>query len=86
MKKALGMFMMISFAVLYAFNVAQAGVWDKCKVCHNGSVAPDEQTLKKRYITTDELMTAAKESPNPMMNNYKGDADLKEAAIYLGLK
>ena len=86
MKKALGMFMMLSFTVFFAFNVAHAGVWDKCKVCHSGSVAPDEQTLKKRYKTADEFMKAAKESSNPMMNNYKGDADLKEAAIYLGLK
>ena len=86
MKKALGVFIIICFTVLYAFNVAHAGVWDKCKVCHNGIMAPDEKTLKKRYKTTDEFMKAAKESPNPMMNNYKGDADLKEAAKYLGLK
>jgi len=86
MKKALGMFIMISFTVWPAFNVAHAGIWDKCKLCHNGSTAPDEQTLKKRYTTADELMKAAKESPNPMMNNYKSDADLKEAAKYLGWK
>ncbi len=86
MKKALGMFIIISFTLWYAFNVAHAGIWDKCKVCHNGSTAPEEQTLKKRYKTADEFMKAAKESPNPMMNNYKGEADLKEAAQYLGLK
>jgi hypothetical protein len=86
MKKALGVFTIICFAVFYVYNEAHAGVWDKCKVCHNGTMAPDEQTLKKRYKTADEFMKAAKESPNSMMSNYKGDADLKEAAKYLGLK
>jgi hypothetical protein len=86
MKKALGMFIVMSFTLFYAFNVAYAGIWDKCKVCHNGTMAPDEETLKKRYKTADEFMKAAKESPNSMMNSYKGDADLKEAAKYLGLK
>jgi hypothetical protein len=86
MKKAVGMFMVITFTVFYAFSGAYAGIWDKCKVCHNGTMAPDEQTLKKKYKTAEELMKAAKESPNSMMNNYKGDADLKEAVKYLGLK
>jgi hypothetical protein len=49
-------------------------------------MAPDEKTLKQRYKTADEFMKAAKETPNPMMTSYKGDADLKEAAKYLGLK
>ena len=31
-------------------------------------------------------MKAATGSSSSMMNNYKGDADLKEAAKYLGLK
>ena len=86
MKKALGMFIVMSFAILYAFNVTHAGIWDKCKICHNGTMAPDEKTLKQRYKTADEFMKAAKESPNSMMSSYKGDADLKEAAKYLGLK
>lgn len=85
MKKSLGVFIISCFAVFYICN-AHAGVWDKCKVCHNGIMAPDEKTLKKRYRTTVEFMKAAKESPSSMMNNYKGDADLKEAAKNLGLK
>jgi len=86
MKKYLSMFIMICFATFYAFNVADAGVWDKCKVCHNGNMAPDEKTLKEKYKTADELTKAAKESLSSMMKNYKDDADLKEAAKYLGLK
>jgi hypothetical protein len=77
---------MICFATFYAFNVADAKVWDKCKVCHNGNMAPDEKTLKEKYKTADELIKAAKESLSSMMKNYKDDADLKEAAKYLGLK
>jgi hypothetical protein len=86
MKKVLGMFVMACFILFSVFSPAHAGVWDKCKVCHNGVMAPDEQTLKKRYKTADEFMKAAKESPNSMMSNYKDDAGLKEAAKYLGLK
>jgi hypothetical protein len=49
-------------------------------------MAPDEKTLKEKYKTADELTKAAKESLSSMMKNYKDDADLKEAAKYLGLK
>jgi len=86
MKKSLSMFIMICFSIFYAFNAANAGVWDKCKVCHNGNMAPDEKTLKEKYKTADELTKAAKESPSSMMKNYKGDEDLKEAAKYVGLE
>ena len=86
MKKSLSMFIMICLATFYAFNAANAGVWDKCKVCHNGNMAPDEQTLQEKYKTADELIKAAKESPSSMMKNYKDDAALKEAAKYLGLE
>jgi len=86
MKKSLAMFIMICFAIFYAFNFANAGVWDKCKICHNGNMAPDEKTLKEKYKTADELTKAAKEALSPMMKNYKGDEQLKEAAKDLGLK
>jgi hypothetical protein len=86
MKKSLAMFIMICFATCYAFNFADAGVWDKCKVCHNGNIAPDEKALKEKYKTADKLTKAAKESLSSMMKNYKGDEELKEAAKDLGLK
>jgi hypothetical protein len=86
MKKSLTLFIMICFATFYAFNIVNAGVWDKCKVCHNGNMAPDEKTFKEKYKTADELTKAAKESLSPMMKNYKGDEELKEAAKDLGLK
>jgi hypothetical protein len=86
MKKSLTLFIVICFATFYTFNVANAGVWDKCKVCHNGNMAPEEKTLKEKYKTADELIKAAKESLSPMMKNYKGDEELKEAAKDLGFK
>jgi len=86
MKKSLSIFIMICFATFYAFNFANAGIWDKCKVCHNGNMAPDEKTLKEKYKTADELNKAAKASLSSMMKNYKGDEELKEAAKDLGLK
>jgi hypothetical protein len=86
MKKFPAMFIMICFATFYTFTIANAGVWDKCKVCHNGNMAPDEKRLKEKYQTADELIKAAKETQSSMMKNYKADADLKEAAKDLGLK
>lgn len=77
---------MICFGTFNAINLAHAGVWDKCKVCHNGSMAPDKKTLKEKYKTADEFIRAAKKSTSIMMKNYKGDADLKEASEYLGLE
>ena len=86
MKKCLAIFITICFASFYAFNFADAGVWDRCKVCHNGNLAPDEKTLKEKYQTEDKLIKAAKDSQNPMMKSHKGEEELKEAAKDLGLK
>jgi len=86
MIKSFAMFIVICFTTFYLFNIANAGIWDKCKVCHNGNIAPDEKTLKEKYPTADKLIKAAKESPSSMMKNYKDDAELKEAAKDLDLK
>jgi hypothetical protein len=86
MKTSFAIFITIFFVTFCAFNIANAGVWDKCKVCHSGNIAPDEKTLKEKYQTADKLIKAAKESQNPMMKNYKDDEELKEAAKDLGLK
>jgi hypothetical protein len=86
MKKSLAIFITICFVTFYAFNFVYAGVWDKCKACHNGNIEPDEKTLKEKYQTADKLIKAAKEAQTPMMKNYKVDEELKEAAKDLGLK
>lgn len=86
MKKFLAIFLTLCFVSLYAFHFAYAGTWDKCKLCHNGKLAPDEKTLKEKYQSTDQLIKAAQDSQNPMMNPYKDEKELKEAAKDLGLK
>lgn len=61
--------------------LAFAGDADTCKGCHNGSVAPSVDTLKSKYKTADELVTAAKNVTNPMMKAAQADeAKLKAAA------
>ncbi len=86
MKKSLGIFIMICFSTCYAFNISDAEVWDKCKSCHNGSMAPDEKALKEKYKTAYTFIKAAKESSSIMMEKYKSDEYLKKAAKHLGLK
>jgi hypothetical protein len=76
----------VFLTTLCATDAAGGGIWDKCKTCHNGSMAPDAMALKKKYKTADDMIRAAKESKSIMMKKYKGDAELREAAQYLGLK
>lgn len=69
-------------------SLAAAAGWDKCKGCHTdaGKPGPSKATLTAKFKTADEFIKAAKESKNPMMNNFKKDDDLKAAAKDLGLK
>ena len=60
---------------------ALAGESDVCKGCHNGNTAPSVDTLKSKYKTADELVTAAMKVTNPMMKGIQADeAKLKAAA------
>jgi hypothetical protein len=79
-------FIMICILTVFCFVDAAHGEWEQCKVCHNGNTAPDAKALKAKYQTADEFIRGAKESRNPMMKNYKGNDELKEAANDLGLK
>jgi len=85
MKKYIVISIMIFLATCMFFSAAHSE-WEKCKVCHNGRTAPDEQALKTKYQTADSLIKGAQGALNPMMKNYKGDEELREAAKDLGLK
>jgi hypothetical protein len=67
---------------------AKVAGWDSCKGCHRDGDKPatSKATLLKKFKTADDFMKAAKESNNPMMNNFKKDDQLKAAAKDLGLK
>ena len=87
MKKVLAI--VISFVVIVGFASSPfAAGWDSCKGCHtdSGKPAPSKADLLKKYKTAADLVKAAKASKNPMMNNFKKDDVLKEAAKDLGLK
>lgn len=57
------------------------GGWDKCKGCHNGTIAPTGEQLKEKYKTADEVVTAAETTTNAMMKAIRGNEEaLKEAA------
>ncbi len=79
----------LALAVVFCMtSLAVAGGWDKCKGCHTdaGKPGPAKADLLKKFKTADEFTKAAKESKNPMMNNFKKDDDLKAAATDIGLK
>ncbi len=58
-----------------------AGASDTCKGCHNGSVAPNFDTLKSKFKTVDGLVAGAMNSKNDMMKPMQADeAKLKAAA------
>ncbi len=87
MKKEMVIVLALILVVGFASFVMAAG-WDSCKGCHtdSGKPAPSKADLTKKYKTAEELIKAAKASKNPMMNNFKKDDVLKEAATDLGLK
>jgi hypothetical protein len=70
-----------------AFSFAATG-WDTCTACHKegDKPAPSKATLLKKFKTADDLIKAAKEEKNPMMNSVKDDDRLRAAAKDLGLQ
>jgi len=87
MKKVMVIVFALILVVGFASAVMAAG-WDSCKGCHtdSGKPAPSKADLTKKYKTSADLIKAAKASKSPMMNNFKKDDVLKEAAKDLGLK
>lgn len=74
--------------IFCATSFSSAAGWNTCKGCHTdaGKPAPSKVDLLKKFKTAAELVKAAKESKNPMMNKFKKDELLKPAAKDLGLK
>lgn len=83
-------FMTIALALVMVLGLASFAMagWDKCKGCHTdaGKPAMSKADLIKKVKTAAELVKAAQDSKNPMMNAFKKDDDLKAAAKDLGLK
>ena len=86
MKKIFVLMVALIFG-LFVVSVSYAG-WDSCKGCHtdSGKPGPSKATMLKKFKTVDELVKAAKDSKNPMMDNFKNETLLKAAAKDMGLK
>lgn len=82
---ALALILAVTF---FGTSFSMAAGWDSCKGCHKDGdkPGPSTATLLKKFKTAEALIKAAKESKNPMMNNFKKDDQLKAAAKDLGLK
>jgi hypothetical protein len=78
----------IAIAMVFAFATVSMAGWDKCKGCHTdaGKPAPGKAAMTKKFKSAADFVKAAKDSKNPMMNAFKGDADLQTAAKEIGLK
>jgi hypothetical protein len=86
-KEMVSVFFIICFITLFFYNLTNAGEWDQCKGCHNGTLAPNAKELKDKYATADKLVTAAKRSENYLMESIKKNEPLlREAAKDMGLK
>ena len=72
--------------VLCMTSFSMAAGWNTCKGCHNGKMAPSQETLVKKFKTEKGLIAGAKAAKSPMMKNFKKDDLLKAAAKDLGLK
>jgi len=93
MKRIVAIVLALVMVMVFA-TVSMAG-WDKCKLCHKETGEPmvvggkpvlTKADLLKKFKSADELKKASKAAKNPMMNAFKGDADLDASAKDLGLK
>lgn len=86
--KRFGLVFFLFCGIVFLMNLpSYAGSWDQCKGCHDGEFALDAKALKEKYKTVDDLVKAAKESDEPLMNRFKLDEELlKKAAKDIGLK
>ncbi|MDI6801947.1 MAG: hypothetical protein QMD01_07850 [Thermodesulfovibrionales bacterium] len=80
--------MVAAIVMVFAFASVSFAGWDKCKGCHTDAnkPAPGKAALLKKFKAAVDFKKVAKDSKNPMMNAFKGDADLDAAAKELGLK
>ncbi|MCX5717161.1 MAG: hypothetical protein NTW44_02405 [Nitrospirae bacterium] len=93
MKRIVSIVLALVMVMVFA-TVSMAG-WDKCKGCHKETGEPmvvggkpvlTKADLLKKFKTAADLKKAAKNAQNPIMNAFKGDADINAAAKDLGLK
>lgn len=74
------------FGIGCAASSVQADGWAVCGGCHNGTIAPNKDTLAAKYKTVEELIKGAQASETPMMAGMKENTDaLKAAAAAIGL-
>ena len=85
MKRIMWIALMV-FGIACAAPSVQADGWSVCAGCHNGTMAPNKDTLAAKYKTVEELIKGAQASESPMMAGMKGNTDaLKAAAAAIGL-
>ena len=85
----------LALVIVMGFATVSMAGWDKCKGCHvdagkpfeiGGKTVLTKAALLKKFKTAADFKKAAKDAQNPIMNAFKGDADLDASAKDLGLK
>ena len=79
--------LVLASLIFFFPRFAAAAAWEKCKGCHNGNVAPDEEKLKEKYPPIKKFVAAAKKADDPFVIGFKDNEKLlKETAQEIGLK
>jgi hypothetical protein len=87
MKRGMTLAFFITFLLLVAIQVF-AGEWDRCKTCHDGTIAPSKEELMRRYKTAAFFVKAAQSKDTPLMKPLqlsKNEQILYTVADELGL-
>lgn len=87
MKKVYTFTLFTLLITAYAIQVF-AGEWDRCKTCHDGTIAPSKEELIRRYKTAAFFVKAAQSKDTPLMKPLqlpKNESILYAVADELGL-
>ena len=77
----------LAACALFVFSSVASAGWNTCVACHNGTTAPNKESLLAKHKTAASFIKAAKETQNPLMKSIqKDESSLKDAAKEIGLK
>ena len=75
------------FLIIFLYTPVVMAQWSGCVGCHSGTIAADEDAMKEKFKTVDELVKAAMATTNPMMKEIQQNKEaIETAAKELGLK
>ncbi len=75
------------FLIIFLYTPVVMAQWSGWVGWHSGTIAADEDAMKEKFKTVDELVKAAMATTNPMMKEIQQNKEaIETAAKELGLK